>query len=155
MTIKQIIFFETLKRAQERELIQKNSRDVEQRRDKTARAERVRFSYHDWEHDNVVRVSFANSESQMEEKFAAVVMSMGTVAKTLDKLDATVAIQGDATQQLMKSMSDNLSQLTAVMTQVPAVKTEAVAASINDLKAVLVGVAGGPRSSSSGKLPQT
>ena len=37
----------------------------------------------------------------------------------------------------------------------PAVMTAAMAASMNDLKTVLVGVAGGPRSSSSGQLPQT
>ena len=80
---------------------------------------------------------------------------MGTVANRLDKLDATVARQEDATQQLMKSMNDNLTQLTAVVTQMPAVTTAAKAASINDLKTVLVGVAGGPRNSSSGQLPQT
>ena len=90
----------------------------------------------------------------MEEKFAALQTSMRTVANRLDKLDATVARQGDATQQ-MKSMNDNLTQLTAVMTQMPAVMTAAMAASMNDLKTILVGVAGGPRSSSSGQLPQT
>ena len=52
-------------------------------------------------------------------------------------------------------MNDNLTQLTAVMTQMPAVMTTAMAATMNDLKTVLVGVAGGPRSSSSGQLPQT
>ena len=36
-----------------------------------------------------------------------------------------------------------------------AVMTTAMAASMTDLKTVLVGVAGGPRSSSSGQLPQT
>ena len=91
----------------------------------------------------------------MEEKFSTLQTSMGTVANRLDNLDATVARQGDATQQLMKSMNDNLTQLTAVMTQKPAVMTAAMAASMKDLKTVLVGVAGGPRSSSSGQLPQT
>ena len=76
------------------------------------------------------------------------------MANRLDKLDATVARQGEATQQLMKSMKDNLSQLTAVMTQTPAVMTAAKAASMNELKTVLVGVAGGPRSSIIGQLPQ-
>ena len=52
-------------------------------------------------------------------------------------------------------MNDNLTQLTAVMTQMPAVMTAAIASSINDLKTVLVGVAGGPRSSSFEQLPQT
>ena len=46
---------EVLQRAQELELIQKNARGVDQRRDKTTRADRVRFSYDDWEQDNVVR----------------------------------------------------------------------------------------------------
>ena len=148
-------FCEVLQRAQELELIQKNLRDVDQRRDKTTRAESVRFSHDDWEQDNVVRASFPNSHGQVEEKFAALQTSMGKVANRLDKLDATVARQGDATQQLMKSMNDNLTQLTAVMTQMPAVMTAAVAASMNDFKTVLVGVAGGPRSSGSGQLTQT
>ena len=52
-------------------------------------------------------------------------------------------------------MNDNLTQLTAVMTQMPAVMTTAMAESMNDLKTVLMGVAVGPRSSSSGQLPQT
>ena len=80
---------------------------------------------------------------------------MGTVANRLDKLHATVARQGDATQQLMKSMNDNLTQLTAVMTQMPAVMTAAMAVSMNDLKTVLVGLAGAPRNSGSGQIPQT
>ena len=103
----------------------------------------------------MVRASFPNSQCQVEEEFAALQTSMGTVANRLDKLDATVARQGDATQQLMKSMNDNLTQLTAVMTQMPAVMTAAMAPSMNDLKTVLVGVAGGPHSSSSGQLPET
>ena len=148
-------FCEVLQRAQELELIQKNARDVDQRRDKTTRADRVRFYYDDWEQDNVVRASFPNSHGPLEEKFAALQTSMGTVANQLDKLDATVARQGGATQQLIKSMNDNLTQLTAVMTQMPAVMTAAMAASMTDLKTVLVSVAGGPRSTSSGQLPQT
>ena len=116
---------------------------MDQRRDKATRADRVRFSYDDWEQDNVVRARFPNSHGQVEEKFAALQTSIGTMANRLEKLDATVARQGAATQQLMKSMNDNLTQLTAVM-------TAAVAESMNDLKTVLVGVAGGPRSSTSG-----
>ena len=146
-------FCEILQRAQELDLIRKNASDVDQRRDKTTRADRVRFSYDDWEQDNVVRVSFPNPHGQVEEKFAVLQTSLDTVANRLDKIDATVARQGDATQQLMKSTNDNLSQLTAVMTQMPAVTTAAMAASMNDLKTVLLGVAGGSRSSSSGQLP--
>ena len=148
-------FCEVLQRAQELELIHENARDVDQRRDKTTRADRVRFSFDDLEQDNVVRASFPNSHGQVEEKFAALQTLMGTVANRLDKLDATVARQGDATQQLMKSMNDNLTQLTAVMTRMPAAMTAATAALTIDLKTVLVGVTGGPRSSSSGQLPQT
>ena len=144
-----------MQRAQELELTQKNAGDVDQRRDKTTRADRVRFSYDDWEQDSVVRASYTNSHGPVEEKILALQTSMGTVASRLDKLDATVARQGDATQQLMKSMNDNLTQLTAVLPQMPAVMTAAMAASMNDLKTVLVGVASGPRSSSSGQLPQT
>ena len=147
-------FCEVLQRVQELELIQKNARVVDQRRDKATRADRVRFSYDDWDQDNVVRASFPNRHGQVEEKFAALQTSMGTVVNRLDNLDATVARQRDATQQLMKSMNDNLTQLTAVMTQMPAVMTAAMAASMTDLKTVLVGVVGGPRSSSSGQLPQ-
>ena len=128
---------------------------MDQRRDKATRADRVRFSYDDWEQDNVVRASFPNSHGPVEEKFAALQTSMGTVANRLGKFDATVARQGDATQQLMKSMNDNLTQLTAVITQMPPVMTAAMAASTNDLKTVLVGVPGGPRTSSSEQLPQT
>ena len=136
-------------------MIQKNARGVDQRRDKTTRKDRVRFSYGDWEQDNVVRASFPNSHGQVEKTFTALQTSMGTVANRLDKLDATVARQGDATQQLMKSMNGNLTQMTAVMTQMPAVMTPAMAASMNDLKTVFMGVAGCPRSSSFGQLPQT
>ena len=109
-------FCEVLQRAQELELIQKKARDVDQRRDKATRADSVRFSYDNWEQDSVVRASFPNSHGPVEEKFAALHMWMGTVANRLEKLDATVARQGDATQQLMKSMNDNFSQMTAVMT---------------------------------------
>ena len=147
-------FCEVLQRAQELELIQINATNVDQQRDKTTRADRMRFFYDDWEQDSVVRASFPKSHGQVDEKFAAQQTSMGTVANRMDKLDATVARQEDATQQLMKSMIDNLTQLTAVMTQMPAVMTAAMAASMNDLKTVLVGVAGGPRSNSSGQLLQ-
>ena len=153
MRMKQIVIF--VQRAHELESVQKNARDVDQRRDKTTRADIVRFSYDDWDQENVVRASFPKSHGQVEEKFAALQTSMGTVANRLDKLDATVARQGDATQQLMKSMNDNLTQLTAVMTQMSAVMTAAMAASMTDLKTVLVGVAGGPCNSSSGQIPQT
>ena len=148
-------FCEVLQRAQELELIQKNAREAEQRRDKTTRADRVRLSYDDREHDNVVRAGFINSQNQVDEKFAALQTSMGTVANRLDRLDATVARQGDATQQLMKAMGDNLSQLTTVMTQMPAAMTTAMTASMNDLKSVLVGAVGGTRGSNGGQFPQS
>ena len=74
-------FCEVLRHPQELELIQKNARDVEQRRDKTTRAGRVRFSYDDWQQDNVVKASFPNSHGQVAEKFAALQTSTGTLAK--------------------------------------------------------------------------
>ena len=64
-------FCEFLQRARKLELIQKNARDVDQRGDKTTRADRVRFSWDDWEQDNVVRASFPNPHGPVEEKFAA------------------------------------------------------------------------------------
>ena len=129
-------FCEVLQRAQELEMIQKtkDAKDVEQRPNKTTQRDRVRFSYDEWEHDNVISASFSSSHGQVEETFEALQTSMGTVANRVDKLSATVATQGDATQQLTKSMNENFSQLTAVMTQIPAVMTSALAASMNDLK---------------------
>ena len=85
------IFCEVLQCTKELELIQKNARDVEQRRDMTTRADRLRLSYDDREHDSVVRASFPNWHGQVEEKLAALQTSMGTVVNRLDKLDATVA----------------------------------------------------------------
>ena len=143
-----------MQRAQELELIQKNARDVDLQRDKTTRADSVRFPYDDWEHNSVAKATLPNSQGQVDVKFDVLQTSMGTLVNRLDKLDATVARQRDATQQLMKSMNENITQLTAVMTQMPAVMTAAMAASMNDLKTVLVGVAGGHRSSSSGQLPR-
>ena len=55
----------------------------------------------------MVKARFPNSHSQVEEKFAALKTSMGSVANRLDKLDATVARQGHATQQLMKSVNSS------------------------------------------------
>ena len=60
---------EVLRCAQYWKLIQKSAGDVEQRRDKTTRAERVRVSLDEWEHDNVVRACFPNPHSRIEEKF--------------------------------------------------------------------------------------
>ena len=77
------------------------------------------------------------------------------MAIRLDKMDATKSRQGDASQQLMKSMNERLSQRTAVMTQMPGKMKAAMAASMKHLKTVLDGVAGGAGSSSSGQIPQT
>ena len=72
------IFCDVLPQARQLELIQKNAGDVEQRRDKSTRADRVRLSYDDWEHNSKVRASFPNSHSQVDEKFAALQTSMGS-----------------------------------------------------------------------------
>ena len=85
----------------------------------------------------MVRARFPNSHGQVVERLAALQTSIGIVENQLDKLDSTVARQGDATQQLVKSMNDSLSQLTAVMTQMPAVMKAAMVALMNDLKTVL------------------
>ena len=58
-------FCEVLQRAQELELIQKNS---EQRREKSFKSNRIRYSQEDFELETV-RAGF-NSNNLMEEKFA-------------------------------------------------------------------------------------
>ena len=114
------------------------------------------LSYHHYEHGNVVTARIPNSQSQKEEKFAALQTSTGTVVNWLEKLDATVAKQGDATQQLIKSMNENvnLSQLTANMTQMLPVMTAAMVSPTNDFNTVLVGVADGLRNSCARQIPQ-
>ena len=125
---------QVLRRAQKLELIQKNAREVVERRDNTTRADKVRFSFIDWQYDNVVRASAPNLDSQREVKFGALQMSVDIVSNPLHKLDATVARQKKTAQQLLKSMNENLSQLTVVM-------TAAMAALMDDLKTVLVVIA--------------
>ena len=93
--------FET--RAQELELIQKNARDAELRREKPVRGENVRYVADDADSDEVVRASFQSFPSQVQEKFVAHQTSMSTVANRLDKLDHTIAKQGEANHQMMKS----------------------------------------------------
>ena len=89
-------FCEVLQRAQELELIQKNARDAELRREKPVRGEKVRYVTDDADSDEVVRASFKSFPSQVEEKFVALQTSMSTVANRLDKLDHTIAKQGEA-----------------------------------------------------------
>ena len=79
---------------------------------------------------------------------------MGTIPNRLDKQHTTVARQGDANQQLMNNMNENLSELTTVLTQMLVVMTAAMAASRNDVKSVLLGVAGGADSSGVGQIRQ-
>ena len=97
-------FCEVLQRAQELELIQKNARDAELHREKPVRGEKVCYMADDADSDEVVRASFQSFPSQVEEKFVALQTSMSTVANRLDKLDHTIAKQGEANHQMMKSL---------------------------------------------------
>ena len=97
-------FCEVLQRAQELELIQKNARDAELRREKPVRGEKVRYVADDADSDEVVRASFQSFPSQVEEKIVALQTSMTTVANRLDKLDHTIVKQGEANHQMMKSL---------------------------------------------------
>ena len=118
----------------------------------------MRFSCDDLVHYNVVRASFTNSHSQVEVKFAALQTSMGTVVNRWGKLDATDKSKtgrrysaadeeherqafADESSDDTDASSDNSSD--GRMDERP-----------EDSETVLVGVAGGPRSSSSGQLPQ-
>ena len=64
-------FCEVLQRTQELELIQKNARDAELRREKPLRGEKVLYVADDADSDEVVRASFQSFPSQVEEKFVA------------------------------------------------------------------------------------
>ena len=87
------IFCEVLQQAQELQLIRKNVRDAELRREKPIiRGEEVRYVADDADSDEVVRASFQSIPSQVEEKFVALQTSMSTVASRLDKLDRTIAL---------------------------------------------------------------
>ena len=143
-------FCEVLQRAQELELIQKNARDAELRREKPVRGEKVRYMADDADSDEVVRASFQSFPSlpsQVEEKFVALQTSMSTVANRLDKLDHTIAKQGEANHQMMKSLGENLTQrfnqMNNNLSQMPTAISAAMAASMGDLKAALVGAIGG------------
>ena len=85
---------EVLQRAQELELIQKNARDAELRREKPIRGQKVCYVADDADSDEVVRASFPSFPRQLEEKFVAPQTSMNTVAKGLDESDHTSAKQG-------------------------------------------------------------
>ena len=99
---------EILQRMQELELIQKNSRDAELRGEMPVMGEKVRYVADYADSDEMVRASFHSFPSQVEEKFMALYTSMSTVANRLDKLDHTIAKQGEANHQMMKSLGENL-----------------------------------------------
>ena len=151
-------FCEVLQQAQELELIQKNARDAELRREKPVRGEKVRYVADDADSDEVVRASFQSFPSQVEEKFVALQTSMSTVANRLDKLDHTIAKQGEANHQMMKSLGENLTQgfnqMNNNLSQMPAAISAAMAASMGDLKAALVGAIGGAQSRVGGQFQQ-
>ena len=151
-------FCEVLQRAQELELIQKNSRDAELRREKPVRGEKVRYVADDADSDEVVRASFQSFPNKVEEKFVALQTSMSTVANRLDKLDHTIAKQGEANHQMMKSLGENLTQgfneMNNNLSQMPAAISAAMAASMGDLEAALVGTIGGAQSRGGGQFQQ-
>ena len=128
---------------------------MEQRSDKTPLADRMQLFYDDWEHNSKIRASFSHAQSYVEENFVALQISTNTLAIRLDKLDATKLRHGHASQQLMKSMNESLSQRTAAMTQMPAKMKAAMTASMSYLKTLLDGVNADARSSSSGQKLQT
>ena len=151
-------FCDVLQQAQELELILKNARDAELRREKPVRGEKVRYVADDADSDEVVRASFQSFPSQVEEKFVALQTSMGTVANRLDKLDHTNAKQGEANHQPMKSLGENLTQgfnqMNNNLSRMPAAISAAMAASMGDLKAALVGAIGGAQSRGGGQFQQ-
>ena len=151
-------FCEVLQRAQELELIQKNARDAELRREKPVRGEKKRYVADGADDDDVVRASFQSFPSQVEEKFVALQTSMKTVANRLDKLDHTIAKQGEANHQVMKSLGENLTQgfnqMNNNLNQMPAAISAAMVASWGDLKAAFVGAIGGAQNRDGGQFQQ-
>ena len=138
-----VIFVNFLQRGQELQLIQKNARDAELRREKPIGCEKVRYVADDADSDEVVRASFQSFPSQVEEKFVALQTSVSTVANRLDILDHTFAKQGEANHQMMKTLGNNLTQgfnqMNNNLSQMPAAISTAMAALMGDLKAALVG----------------
>ena len=105
----------------------------------------MRLSDNDWEHDKVVRASFPNLQSQIEEKFAALETLMRTVANRLDNLG------GGETGRGYLAADEEYEQADCSNDADASSGDSRAAASMDDLKTVLVGVAGGPRSNSSGR----
>ena len=149
-------FSEVSQRAQELELIRKKARDAELRREKPVRGEKVRYVADDTDSDEVVRASFQSFLSQVEEKFVALQTSMSTVANRLDKLDRTIAKQGEAKHQMMRSLVENLAQgfnqMNNNLSQMPAAVSAAMAASMYNLKGALVGAIGGAQGRGAGQF---
>ena len=147
-------FCEVLQRAQELELIQKNACDAELRREKPISVEKVRYVADDADSDIVVRASFQSFPSQVEETFVALQTSLSTAANRLDKLDHTIAKQGEANHQMLKSLGENLTQgfnqKNINPSQMPAAVSKAIAASM----AALVGATGGVQSRGGGQFQQ-
>ena len=83
---------------------------------------------------------------------------MSTVANRLDKLDHTIAKQGEANHQMMKALGENLTQgfnpMNNNLSQMPAAISAAMAASMGDLKTALVGAIGGAQSRGGGQFQQ-
>ena len=83
---------------------------------------------------------------------------MSTVANRLDKLDHTIAKQGEANHQMMKTLGENLTQgfnqMNNNLSQMPLAISAAMATSMGDLEAALVGAIGSAQSRGGGQFQQ-
>ena len=127
-------FCEVLQRAQELEIIQKSS---EQRREKSFKSDRIRYSQEDFELETV-RAGF-NTNNLIEEKFAALQTSMNTVASRLDRLDASIA----RTNESIAKTNENGREQTQILKDLP-----------NAIAAAIVGAGGSAQSRGGGQPPQ-
>ena len=118
----------------------------------------MRYVADDIDSDEVVRASFQSFPSQVEEKCVALQACMSTVANRLEKLDHTIAKQGEANHQMMKCLGENLTQgfnqMNNNLSQIPAAISTAMAASMGDLRAALMGAIGGVQSRGGGQFQQ-
>ena len=98
-------FCEILQRAQELELIQKNSENK-----RPLRADKIRYCQEDCDQLDVVRAGYPNSNNPViEEKFAALQTSMTNVASRLDRLDSNICKQTDLFVKQIQDLPTSIS----------------------------------------------
>ena len=103
--MKQRKFCEFLQRAQELELIQRNSENK-----RPLRADKNRYCQEDCELLDLVRAGYLNSINLLiDEKFAALQTSMITVSSGLDRLDSTFCKQTDLFLNQMQDLPNSIS----------------------------------------------